>query len=240
MVMTKHFLPAGCQVMEDMDGDLLFIDCSVMDYREALSLQEMLHQHVLKGDLPSLMLFVEHPAVITLGLNTHHNRLLHPEDVLISQGIDVVQIRRGGGSTAHNPGQLVIYPIVSLNSLHFRVAPFVHYLEQIGIDLLSLCAISATRVSRYPGLWVGGKKIASVGVQLSHSVSMHGIAINIMNDLSLFDMMVPCGIDGVEMTSVKQEGGSVLPMDQLKREGARIAQRIITDFTRSGREVSHG
>jgi|GEM_PF-3892215 len=69
---------------------------------------------------------------------------------------------------------------------------------------------------------------------------MHGIAINIMNDLSLFDMMVPCGIDGVEMTSVKQEGGSVLAMDQLKREGAAIAQRIITDFTRNGKEVSHG
>lgn len=240
MVMIEDFLPSGCQVMEDTDGDLLCIDCSVMEYREALSLQEVLHEHVLTGDIPSLMLFVEHPAVITLGLNTQHNRLLYPQEVLQSQGIDVVQIRRGGGSTAHNRGQLVIYPIVSLNSLHFRVAPFVHYLEQIGIDLLSLCTVAATRVPRYPGLWVDERKIASVGVQLSHSVSMHGIAINIMNDLSLFDMMVPCGIDGVEMTSVKQEGGRVPAIDQLKREGAAIAQRIITDFTRAGKEVSHG
>ena len=180
------------------------------------------------------MLCVEHPAVITLGLNTRHNRLLHSQEVLVSQGIEVVQIRRGGGATAHNPGQLVIYPIISLASLHFRVAPFVHYLEQIGIDLLSLCGVSATRVPRYPGLWVEGKKIASVGVQLAHSVSMHGIAINIENDLSIFDMMVPCGIDGVRMTSVEQESGTVLPMDVLKREVPVIARRLIPGFTRRG------
>ncbi|MBN2860973.1 MAG: lipoyl(octanoyl) transferase LipB [Sphaerochaetaceae bacterium] len=239
-MVIHDMLPAGCHVMDGTDGDLVFIDCSVMEYREALALQERLHEHVLESDAPSLMLFVEHPPVITLGLNTQHNRLLYSQDILGSRGIDVVQIRRGGGSTAHNPGQLVIYPIVSLTSLHFRVAPFVHYLEQIGIDLLSLCSVAATRVPRYPGLWVGEKKIASVGVQLSHSVSMHGIAINIMNDLSLFDMMVPCGIDGVEMTSVKQEEGRVLAMDQLKKEGAAIAQRIITDFSRTRKEVFHG
>ena len=140
-------------------------------------------------------------------------------------GIDVVPIRRGGGITAHNPGQLIIYPIIHLDECSFHVAPFIHYLEQLAIEVLAETAIQAERVHRYPGLWVREKKIASVGVQIAKRTSMHGIAINLYNDLAIFDHIVPCGIAGVEMTSTKMEGGLIVPMQQLKN--IVVAKRIM-------------
>ncbi|WP_422479711.1 lipoyl(octanoyl) transferase LipB [Pleomorphochaeta sp. DL1XJH-081] len=192
------------------------IDCGLMPYRESLDLQVDFHEKVSSGALPSVILLVQHPPVITLGLHKDHNQLLRTEKKLSDMGIDVVQIRRGGGTTAHNPGQLVVYPIVRLDEFGFHVAPFVHYLEHLAIDVLSKTGIEAERRNRYPGLWVHGRKIASVGVQVARGTSMHGIAINLYNDLGIFDHIVPCGITGVEMTSSEKEGGRKVPMQTLK------------------------
>jgi lipoate-protein ligase B len=208
--------------MEDLElqkhqlKPLQCIDCGLMSYREALDLQIRLHQKVSSGSLPSMILLVEHPPVITLGIHQGHNQLHRTEEQLSTMGIDVVQIRRGGGVTAHNPGQLVVYPIIHLDECGFHVAPFIHYLEQLAMEVLAETAIKAERVNRYPGLWVREKKIASVGVQIARRTSMHGIAINLYNDLDIFEHIVPCGIAGVEMTSSKKEGGLILPMQHLK------------------------
>ncbi len=234
-MITKEELLAGSYPASGNTFPLC-VDCGLIPYGEALSLQRELHDRVARGELPSLILFLEHPPAITLGLNTKQNKLLFSAEELSERGIEVVSIRRGGGATAHNPGQLVIYPILHLPTYRFRVAPFVHYLEQIGIDLLAQCSLKSERIARYPGLWVEGRKIASVGVQLSHSVSMHGIAINIANDLTLFDAMVPCGIDGVEMTSVKKEKGNVLSMDILKKHAERLSGALIPQFSRPLKE----
>ena len=218
----------------------LAVDCAVMSYREALALQEALQKPVGEGVLPGVMLLVEHPPVITLGIRKPHNRFTATEEQLRAAGIDVVPIRRGGGSTVHNPGQLVIYPVLHLQRSGFRVAPYVHYLEDAGIALLKDLGVSAESRKRYPGLWVGERKIASVGVQLSHGVSMHGIALNICNDLELFSTIVPCGIDGVEMTSALQEAGSVLPMDQVKTLACRRYLELLPDAARrSPAEQAH-
>jgi|GEM_PF-608669 len=180
------------------------------------NLQLTLNQAVLDGSIPSVILLVEHPPVITLGIHKDHNLLLSSPELLNQQGVECVPIRRGGGSTAHNPGQLVLYPIVSLPALGFRVAPFVHYLEQVGMDVLLAAGVEVQRRNRYPGLWVDGRKIASVGVQITRGVSMHGIAINLCNNLGIFDHIIPCGITGVEMTSALREIGSCPPMAYLK------------------------
>ncbi len=236
MIQLDDVLPDSFDLLNKAGETPLFIDCGILNYAQALELQNTLHEKVLSGEVPSLFLLVEHPPVITLGLHKEHNRLLNDESQLAEKGIDIVQIRRGGGSTAHNPGQLVLYPIVHLPSLRFRVAPFVHYLEQIGIDLLEKTGIHAERVARYPGLWVNGRKIASVGVQIAHSVSMHGIAINISNDLDIFSSIIPCGIDGVEMTSVAEEGGKIPGMTELKELVPEIALSLMREFCRAPKE----
>lgn len=237
MIRIQDIFPNRIELLNTLPEAPICIDCSLMDYREALDVQQTLHGKVSSHAIPSVMLLVEHPSVITLGLHKDHNQLLRPESQLNDMGIDVVPIRRGGGSTAHNPGQLVIYPIVDLVAFGFRVAPFVHYLEQIAIDVLEKTGVLAIRRNRYPGLWVDGKKIASIGIQIARKVSMHGIAINLHNDLDIFDHIVPCGIEGVRMTNICREGGEVLPMQNLKEVVQASCISRMPEYVGSRKEI---
>ncbi|HAF84952.1 MAG TPA: lipoyl(octanoyl) transferase [Sphaerochaeta sp.] len=216
MLQIQELLSGNIPLLYAFDEKPLCVDCGLMDYQKALSLQLELHEHVANEELPALLLLCEHPPVITLGLHAPHNQLLCSKEQLEAMDIHVVPTRRGGGSTAHNPGQLVLYPIMKLSAFGFRIATFVHAIEQLGMQVLKKTEVSSMRKARYPGLWVGDKKIASLGTQIKQGVSMHGIAINLYNDLTLFDYIVPCGIEGVQMTNVIREGGKHIPMEQLK------------------------
>jgi lipoate-protein ligase B len=178
------------------------------------------------------VLVVEHPPVITLGARQSANKLLVGAEELSRRQVDVVQIRRGGGATAHNPGQLVFYPILQLQGLRLDVSEYVRMLEAIGIELLAGLGVESQRRQGYPGLWVGPKKIASIGVRVSRFVTYHGMAINIRNDLSIFDAMVPCGLDGVEMTSVEKETGQTPDMAPIKRRLAELLVHLLSDTKR--------
>jgi len=191
-------------------------DCSVMGYTDALDLQMDLCQKRQVDKIDNTVLIVEHPAVITLGARKSENKLLTDEDVIREQGVEIVRVGRGGGTTAHNPGQLVMYPIIKLKSLGLDVNAYIRSLEQIGIELLQSLGVESTRRKGFPGLWIGEKKIASVGVQLKKWVSFHGMAININNDLSIFEHIVPCGLDGVVITSLEKEMGKPADMDAVK------------------------
>ncbi len=197
-------------------------DLGLADYREVLSLQQDLNRQRQAGQIPDTVLIVEHPPVITLGARQSANRLLVDPDELRRRGIDVVEIRRGGGDTAHNPGQLVFYPIVHLQRLGLSASEYVRTLEAIGIDLLAPAGVTAERRKGFPGLWTGGRKIASVGVRVRRFVTYHGMAINLCNNLRLFDLMVPCGLDGVEMTSVEKETGRPCDVDAAKMHLTRL------------------
>jgi len=191
-------------------------DLGLADYRQVLALQQELNQQRQADRTGDIVLIVEHPPVITLGARRSANRLLVGPEELKRRGIDVVEIRRGGGATAHNPGQLVFYPIVHLQRLGLAAGEYIRTLEAIGIDLLARTGVVAERRKGFPGLWTGGRKIASIGVRIRRFVTYHGMAINICNDLSLFDVMVPCGLDGVEMTSVEKESGRPCDMEAVK------------------------
>lgn len=191
-------------------------DCGVVPYGEALDLQMALCAQRQADLVGNTVLIVEHPAVITLGARQTENKLLASEAEIASKGIDLLTVGRGGGTTAHNPGQLVFYPIIKLKTLKLDVNTYVRCLEQIGIELLAWLDVDAARVKGKPGLWVGDKKIASIGVQLKKWVSFHGMAINLCNDLSIFDYFVPCGLDGVAMTSVEKETGKPVDMQKVK------------------------
>ena len=195
---------------------LKIVDLGTKPYQPTLVLQLDLCKQRQKDEIENTVLIVEHTPVITLGARKSENKLVTSEAMLHADGIDVAHVGRGGGTTAHNPGQLVMYPILKLKSVGLDVGSYVRSLEQVGIDLLTALGVEADRRKGFPGLWIGEKKIASIGVQLKKWVSIHGIAININNDLSIFNHIVPCGLDTVEMTSAAKETGQTADMEATK------------------------
>ena len=205
-------------------------DCGLADYRQILQQQHEFRDKRRCGEIPDTILVTEHPPVITLGARQSANRLQVSRESLTKQGIDVVDIRRGGGTTAHNPGQLVFYPILNLQDLGLGVSEYIRELEAIGIELLDEYGVQSTRRKGMPGLWVDTKKIGSIGVRVSKFITYHGMAINIRNDLSIFDSIVPCGLEGVEMTSVLKETGKRLSMSQVKE---KLIELLMEHFSAS-------
>lgn len=197
-------------------------DLGLADYEEVLKLQKQLHQDRLAENIGDKILIVEHKPVITLGARKTKNKLLVSQDDLKKSGITIQEVRRGGGATAHNPGQLVFYPILNLKNTGLYASDYVRKLEDIGIELLAGCGVNADRKKGFPGLWVGDDKIASIGVRVSKQVTFHGMAININNDLGIFENMIPCGLDNVKMTSVIKITGCETDILQLKNELCRI------------------
>ncbi len=216
-------------------------DCGLADYRQVLAVQQELQEQRREGRIGDTVLLVEHPPVITLGARQSANRLLVSGAELTQRGIDLVEIRRGGGATAHNPGQLVFYPILHLQELGLDVSQYVRSLEAIGMELLAGLGVPSDRRKGFPGLWVGARKIASIGVRVSRCVTCHGMAINIQNDLSIFQFMVPCGLEGVEMTSVQKETGRTHDMKELKtRLADLLAHHLGSASAHRGAEEASG
>jgi len=203
-------------------------DCCLAGYREILEKQHHLHEDRLLGKIPDTILIVEHYPVITLGARQSANKLLVGEEELAKNNIDVVETRRGGGTTAHNPGQIVFYPILNLQQFGLGINEYIRELEAIGIELLEYMDIQAQRKKGFPGLWVADRKIASIGVRVSKQITYHGMAINIRNDLSIFDLFVPCGLAGVKMTSVLKETGRKHPMSKVKE---KLSQLLTEHFS---------
>jgi len=228
------------------------IDCGIKDYNTVLSMQEQAMAALQTGSGEEKIFIVEHQPVITLGVRNEKNRLLADSAIIKKSGIEIVSIRRGGGSTAHNPGQLVIYPIINLKKHNLGVSDYVHLLEKIGIEFLAALGVKSETKKGFPGLWVDQMKprintnkhdnkiefsnsvnwckavsetcsvnpylkIASIGVQIKKWVTFHGIAININNDLSIFNYIVPCGLDNVTVTSAEKELGKKIDIDESKK-----------------------
>jgi lipoate-protein ligase B len=175
----------------------------VVEYREALELQERVRTARLEGELPDVLLTLEHPPVYTRGRRSRPGELPLGD----AHGIEIVDTDRGGLVTYHGPGQLVGYPIVRVDD----VVGYVRTLENALVRALvdeGVGARSRPRDGhRYTGVWVEDRKIASIGVHISRGVSMHGFAVNVENDLEPFSWIVPCGLDGVAMTSLLRETG---------------------------------
>jgi len=204
------------------------IDCGIRDYRSALAMQEKTVRDLQAGIGSDTVFILEHPPVITLGARSSANKLLKNSDEIEKAGIEIVEIRRGGGTTAHNPGQLVIYPIVNLKKRSLGVSDFVRLLEKIGTELLAELGVNCSTKKGFPGLWINDKKIASIGVQVKKWIPCHGIAININNDLSIFDFIVPCGIDNIKITNAEKELGRKIDIKNAKNTLKKI---LLNHFT---------
>ena len=209
----------------------------VVDYREALSLQERLREARQAGELPDVLLTLEHPPVYTRGRRSRPGELPMGEEWYAAQGIDVVETDRGGLVTYHGPGQLVGYPIVRVDD----VVGYVRTLESAVVRALVGEGVVQARSRpreghRYTGVWVEDRKIASIGVHLSRGVSTHGFAVNVENDLQPFSWIVPCGLEGVSMTSLLRETGRTPSVMKCFRR--RAAYEVARGLGRRQRLVS--
>jgi lipoyl(octanoyl) transferase len=197
-----------------------------VEYREATALQERLRERVQDGELPDLLLLLEHPPVYTLG------RRSEPGELPLGDDIPVVDTERGGKLTYHGPGQVVGYPIMRVPN----VREFVETMERALVDAINEAGVpAAVREGReLTGVWVEDRKIASIGIHVSRRVSMHGFAVNVDNDLAPFSNVIACGLPDVRMTSLAAEGSPDGPDCFRKRAAYAFArafgrrQRIIT------------
>jgi lipoyl(octanoyl) transferase len=198
--------------------EVLTVRCGLLPYEEALRLQKRIELARQADEVPDVLLLLEHHPVYTKGRRTQPSELAMGEDWYRMQGIEICETDRGGAVTYHGPGQLVGYPIVSLKPYGDNVHEYVRRLERLMTGTLASYGVDAEVIDGLTGVWVGGgppegRKVGSIGVHVSRGVTTHGFAINVNNDLQPFEWVVPCGIEGVRMTSLCREFGSEVDMD---------------------------
>lgn len=191
-----------------MSGTLIVQDLGFREYSEVLELQRDLCRQRIAGEIDQdILLLVEHQPVITLGRGTRPESLPLPRAEIERRGVEVFEVERGGDVTYHGPGQLVGYPILDLRRHRKDLHWYLRRLESGLIDALRRLGIQAEANPGLTGVWTRGRKLASVGIHVKQWVTFHGFALNITTDLSHFDLIVPCGIRDVVMTSVATELG---------------------------------
>jgi lipoyl(octanoyl) transferase len=200
---------------------LLVTDLRTVPYADALALQRAVARARISGEIDQdLLLLVEHPPVVTLGRSSKERHLLATPALLAARGVELFEVERGGDVTFHGPGQLVGYPIVDLKRHKQDLHWYLRQVEEALIVALAELGVPAGRVAGYTGVWTadGTRKIASIGVHARDWVTWHGFALNVATDLSYFGLIVPCGIQGVDMTSVSRELGA--PVERARVEDA--------------------
>jgi lipoyl(octanoyl) transferase len=191
-----------------MSPEILVVHCGTVPYEEAREAQRQLAGRRQRNEIGDVLLLLEHPPVYTRGRRSTANELPMGVEWYEMQGIEVRDTDRGGRVTYHGPGQLVAYPIVSLAAYGDDVHQYVRRLEQVMIGALAEHGVEAGLIDGQTGVWVGDRKIGSIGVHVSRGVTTHGLAVNVNNDLQPFEWIVPCGIEGCAVTSLGRELGS--------------------------------
>jgi lipoyl(octanoyl) transferase len=190
-----------------------------MSYATALDLQREVARARIAGTIAEdVLLLVEHPPVVTLGRSAKEQHLLASPELLAARGVERFEVERGGDVTFHGPGQLVGYPIIDLKRHRQDLHWYLRQVEEGLIVALADFGIAGERSVGQTGVWTQGRKIASIGVHARDWVTWHGFALNVTTDLSYFDLMVPCGIQSVTMTSISREmtDASQLTMGQVE------------------------
>ena len=214
-------------------GKLSVVDLGTMAYGDALDLQRAAASARISGQLPDdVLLLVEHPPVVTLGRGTKPGHLVASQKQLQDRGVELFEVERGGDITFHGPGQLVGYPIMDLKSHRQDLHWYLRQVEEAIIQAMSLVGLPAVRNPGLTGVWTPGvspagarlRKLASIGVHARDWVTWHGFALNVTTDLSFFDLIVPCGISDVTMTTVEKEIGTAFP------GATRVNEAVVQSF----------
>lgn len=212
-----------------MSEEILVVRCGLVPYEEARVAQRWLREARQEGELPDVLLLLEHPPVYTRGRRSTPEELPMRPEWYEMQGIEVHDTERGGRVTYHGPGQLVAYPIVSLRPYGDDVHEYVRRLERVAIESLAAHGVEAETIEGLTGVWTrpggrrdengrisseigppagGARKIGSIGIHVSRGVTAHGMAVNVNNDLQPFEWVVPCGLDDCRVTSLSRERGA--------------------------------
>ena len=194
----------------------------LVSYQEGLELQQQARQRVAGGDVAGVLILLEHQPVITTGRGGGRENLRTSLSGLQAERIEVVETNRGGNITCHNPGQLVGYPVLNLSRWQEDVHWYVEQLEEVLIRTVARYGIVAGRKARYTGVWAGNRKMAAIGVSVRNWITGHGFALNVNNDLALFQQIVPCGIEDFGVTSLQTAGVTATVTE--------VAAQIVTEF----------
>jgi len=217
-----------------MSEEILVVRCGTVPYEEAVAAQHRLERARQVGDVPDLLLLLEHNPVYTRGRRSTAEELPMGAEWYEAQGIEVCETERGGRVTYHGPGQLVAYPIVSLRPYGDDVHEYVRRLERVAISALAEHGVAVGTIEGLTGVWTEGlppgsaagpreaRKIGQIGIHVSRGVTTHGMAVNVNNDLQPFEWVVPCGIEGCGVTSLSRELGAEQDLDAF---AATIARR---------------
>lgn len=196
---------------------LSVIDLARQPYRPVWAFQQELQRKRIEQQIPDTLIFVEHDPVYTIGKNGSDLHVIASNNFLQLQGIDVVQVDRGGDVTYHGPGQLVGYPIFDLHQHKQSISWYMRSLEDVFIEVLNHFNIQGERSEGYTGVWVKDEKITALGVRISRWVTMHGFAFNINTNLSHFSGIIPCGIFQYGVTSLQKILKRSIDMEEVKQ-----------------------
>ncbi|MBF0532436.1 MAG: lipoyl(octanoyl) transferase LipB [Candidatus Omnitrophica bacterium] len=205
-------------------NNFLVQDWGLLDYDLAYQRQKAIVE-TAQASYTDYLIFCEHPAVLTMGRLAAQRNILAPEAILDKKRVQTRMIDRGGDVTLHCPGQLVVYPILRLTAGQRDLRVYLEKLEKVAIDLLSDFDIVSNSVSGKTGVWVGPKKIVSIGIGVRRWVTFHGLALNVNNDLSLFELIRPCGMDLV-MTSMREVLGTAVEMAAVRHKFSAHFQKV--------------
>ena len=203
----------------------------IVPYDEALRMQRALVEERRAERVPDLLLLLQHPAVITLGVKGDGGRsnIVASDGRLSALGIEVAETGRGGDVTYHGPGQIVGYPIVDLRPDRCDVHRYVRDLEEVMIRVCADYDVAAARIQGLTGVWVGSEKIGAIGVRISRWITSHGFAFNVSTDLRHFQLIVPCGITDRGVTSLAAVTGREIPIEEVED---RLAANFAAVFDR--------
>jgi lipoate-protein ligase B len=209
-----------------------------MGFAEALELQLQLRDECIRDPARASLLMVEHPPTISIGLKGDREDVVAAPGRLAQLGVEVVETNRGGEVTLHAPGQLVVYPIISLAERGRSLHRYLRDLETWLVAVCRSCGVPAHPRSPHTGVWVEDRKIASIGIAARRWVTYHGVALNVSTDMSLFDLIVPCGLKDAAMTSLERELGAAPPMVEVAARAAdAFAERFRMVLEDAGREA---
>ena len=195
---------------------LIYSDLDTIGYKEAWDLQHELLKQRKDKKIGDVFLMLEHPHTYTLGKTADKKNLVGSKEYLEENKISVFEIDRGGDITYHGPGQIVGYPIISLNEWQNDTHKYLRALEEVLILTCKEYGLDTGRNEKYTGVWIGNRKIAAIGIKISNWISMHGFAFNVNTDLSLFNGIIPCGISDKEVTSLAKELGREISLSEVK------------------------
>ena len=221
--------------MARRDQTEYWLDLGLMPYEPAFAIQERILEARMRDRLPSTIILQENSSVFTIGRSGSRSNILASADELQRLGIEVLEVNRGGDITYHGPGQLIVSPLLYLGDVDLNANQYLHRLEDVLIDLLSTFGIRTYKKKDYPGVWWNQAKIGAVGIAVKHGYTFHGFSLNVNLDLAPFNLINPCGVSQMLITSLHQILGHEIPMAEIKE---KLHEIMMETFSLNIRDVS--